>query len=456
MHFLDLLGFFSANIVPAAALSGVSLLNVLLPRSPHRRWSCQCDALRNVWFFPKTHLTLPSSPMAYPYPHDSCNPLLEPHSPCTLDYHAVFSINATGLSDIQARIRFPRKHNFRLAIRNTGHDYLGKSPGAHSLFLWTKHLKSFSFLEKYKGLKYIGPAIKMGAGMGGIEAYWFANFSWPLGSGRQLPDLRLPLTLGGGHGPFSLKYGLAAEQSLYLSMTVKAVPDNHFSTAYITAPDNGTNTKSIYFALMKFLGALPGIVIAVVSAMWVAAPFGSMLMPAFGPGLRQDDIDKLLRCTLERMDNLGLEDQYPYSEFPTFLSADNSLTSSWNVSDYNIGGRLTDNLDGLNSVSLVSDVAVNPYFRETLFSAVVGTPIDYNGLASNQAAQDKLTNDLLPLLAKLTPKGAAYLNEADFQQPDFKWAFYGDHYEKLFVIKQKYDSHDIPYTKTAVGGDRRM
>ena len=263
-------------------------------------------------------------------------------------------------------------------------------------------------------------------------------------------------------------------------MTVKAFPDNYFSTAYITALNNGSNADSIYSALGTFLHSLPSVVDAGVAAVWVAAPFGFMLMPAFAPELHQDEVDKLLKPTLDKMDALGLDYQYSSSEFPTFLSAYNSLTSTWNVSDYNIGGRLiprdlvSNNLDGLveairyissqtlmsgvtfnvkNGVPSADDVAVNPYFRKTLFSATVGTTIDYASAAANQQAQDALTNDLLPALEKVTPNGAAYLNEADFQQPDFQSTFYGAHYERLLSIKRKYDPEDIFYAVTAVGSD---
>lgn len=264
-------------------------------------------------------------------------------------------------------------------------------------------------------------------------------------------------------------------------MTVKASPDNYFSTAHLTALNNGTNTESIYSALGTFLQSLRSLVDAGFVPIWVVAPFGFMLMPAYAPELHRDEVDELLQPTLEKMDELGLDYQYSSSEHPTFLSAYTSLTSSWNVSDYNIGCRLIprsivfDNLDGLveairyiatqtvmsgvtfnvkNAVSSAADVAVNPYFRETLFSATVGTPIDYSSSAANQVAQDKLTYDLIPALERLTPKGGVYLSEADFQHPDSQSTFYGDHYDGLLSVKRRYDPEDIFYAKTAVGSDR--
>lgn len=38
-------------------------------------------------------------------------------------------IKATKVSDIQAGVKFARKHNLRLIVRNTGHDFMGRSVG---------------------------------------------------------------------------------------------------------------------------------------------------------------------------------------------------------------------------------------------------------------------------------------------------------------------------------------
>lgn len=64
-----------------------------------------------------------------------------------------------------------------------------------------------------------------------------------------------------------------------------------------------------------------------------------------------------------------------------------------------------------------------------------------------------MTEVLMPKLAELTPSGSAYLNEADFRQPDFKEVFYGPNYAKLESIKAKYDPFNLFHAVTAVGSD---
>jgi len=43
--------------------------------------------------------------------------------------------------------------------------------------------------------------------------------------------------------------------------------------------------------------------------------------------------------------------------------------------------------------------------------------------------------------------------QADFRQPDWKSAFYGENYKSLSQIKAKYDPHSVFYALTAVGSD---
>ena len=65
-----------------------------------------------------------------------------------------------------------------------------------------------------------------------------------------------------------------------------------------------------------------------------------------------------------------------------------------------------------------------------------------------------MTDRWLPRLEALTPMGGSYLNEADFNQPNWQTIFYGNNYEYLRQIKDKYDPEEIFYGITAVGSDR--
>ncbi|ESZ89676.1 FAD/FMN-containing isoamyl alcohol oxidase MreA [Sclerotinia borealis F-4128] len=478
----------------------------------------ECNALRNEWFLPETHLSSSSSPMAYSFSNNSCNPWLEPDVPCTIGDHVVYAINATGPRDIQQGLGFTRDHNIRLVIRNTGHDYLGRSNGAHALAIWTHNMKSIDLVE-YNSANDTGSAVKVGAGVHVIDAYTFANLHGLVVVGGNCPTVGLAggYSQGGGHGPLASTHGLGADQVLewevvttnsklltansthhadlfwalrgggggnygiVVSMTVKVFLDTYASSAYFTVLDNGTNTDTIYEAIGGFLTVLPSIVDAGVYALWVVEPAEFFLMPAFVPGLHQEELDTIMQPALDIPSTLNLDYQYTSSESSTFLSAYEALTSNWNVSDWNTGGRLiprdiaSNNTQELvaairnigsrtlfsgvsfnvkNAVSSPDEVAVNPYFRETLFNVFLGVAVNYTDWPANLAGENEITDDLLTPLEALTPNGGAYMNEADFQQPDFQSVFYGVHYERLLGIKRAYDPDDILYVKTGVGSDR--
>ena len=49
---------------------------------------------------------------------------------CTQSVVPTQVIKATRVSDIQAGVAFARRHNLRLIVRSTGHDFMGCSVGA--------------------------------------------------------------------------------------------------------------------------------------------------------------------------------------------------------------------------------------------------------------------------------------------------------------------------------------
>jgi hypothetical protein len=67
-----------------------------------------------------------------------------------------------------------------------------------------------------------------------------------------------------------------------------------------------------------------------------------------------------------------------------------------------------------------------------------------------------MTDTLLPsfnhLYAGQPP--TAYLNEGDFQEPNWQDVFYGSNYNKLKKIKQKFDPENILWGRTTVGSER--
>ncbi len=76
-------------------------------------------------------------------------------------------------------------------------------------------------------------------------------------------------------------------------------------------------------------------------------------------------------------------------------------------------------------------------------------------LSANVDAWNLITNVYGPSIDALVPGGlSSYLNEANPFDPDWKRVFYGENYNRLLDIKDRYDPNSIFYGLTAVGSDR--
>lgn len=94
---------------------------------------------------------------------------------CTLGGAPSTVVNATNVAEIQLGLNFARNHDLRLVVRNTGHDYAGKSSGAGALEIWTHSLKEMVYIPAGKFGSYEGPAARVGAAVTVEELYAFGD-----------------------------------------------------------------------------------------------------------------------------------------------------------------------------------------------------------------------------------------------------------------------------------------
>lgn len=106
---------------------------------------------------------------------NTCPPTTNPSGSCTLGGLPVYAVEATNVMQIQVAVNFARNMNLRLVVKNTGHDFGGKSAGAGALSVWTHRLKNIQFYSRYTTSDYQGPAFKMGAGVQSREVYEAAH-----------------------------------------------------------------------------------------------------------------------------------------------------------------------------------------------------------------------------------------------------------------------------------------
>lgn len=162
----------------------------------------------------------PTSIMTPWFAGNSCIPTADPSLPCTQGGFPTFVINATGPSDIQTGVNFARENNIRLVIKNTGHDFLGKSAGAGALSIWTHNLKDLQFFEHYNKHNWTGAAIKAQTGVQAKELYAAAKKYGVTCVGGEGATVGVVggFVLGGGHSPLSSLYGTGADHVLEMEV----------------------------------------------------------------------------------------------------------------------------------------------------------------------------------------------------------------------------------------------
>lgn len=99
--------------------------------------------------------------------------------------------------------------------------------------------------------------------------------------------------------------------------------------------------------------------------------------------------------------------------------------------------------------------AVNPHLRNALMHATGFDTTQYGpGLTDEQwKSSHARLNSYIQKWRDATPRGGAYMNEADVEEPDFQWSFYGRGYDRLNSIKRSRDPWGLFYAVTAVGSE---
>ncbi|KAH0412222.1 FAD/FMN-containing isoamyl alcohol oxidase MreA, partial [Aureobasidium melanogenum] len=175
----------------------------------------RCAELQNSWLDPETHLPSSSSVMAPFFANQSCDPFQPRSAQCVIGTYVQYAINVSCASDVINALNFAIDHNIRLVVRNTGHDYNGKSTGAGALGLWMANLKDTE-INDWSDKYYTGKAIKVGAGIRGGEAYKIADAAGYQVVGGECPTVGIAggYSQGGGHSALTSRHGLGADQVL--------------------------------------------------------------------------------------------------------------------------------------------------------------------------------------------------------------------------------------------------
>ncbi|KAF9163728.1 hypothetical protein DFQ26_002211 [Actinomortierella ambigua] len=156
---------------------------------------------------------------------DGC--LLKQTTPCEQGAVPLYTVNATSVDDVVATVKFASKNNLPFVVKNTGHDYLGRSMGIYSLSLWTHFMKSISHNDAFIPVgapanTKAEAAMILGPGVVWEEAYNYANQHNRLVVGGHHPTVGTSggFCQSGGHGPLSPLHGLCVDNVLQYKVVI--------------------------------------------------------------------------------------------------------------------------------------------------------------------------------------------------------------------------------------------
>lgn len=288
---------------------------------------------------------------------------------------------------------------------------------------------------------------------------------------------------------WALSGGGGGTYGIVLSLTSKAHKDGAVSGARLSFTSAGISQDTFWNAIGTWHASLPAIVDKGAMSIHYSTNEFFSLGPLTLPNGSKAEITGLLQPFITHLRKQNISYSLNITSFSTYIK---HFETNINSLPYGLvpinqinGGRLIprsvvqsnnaaltatlrsmskDNI--FNVAYLALDVsharagnapgsnAVLPAWRNALLSAVVIKEWNFTlPLKENMAFETELTDVIMPQLDAIAPGSGTYLNEANFQQKDWKENFYGSNYNRLRRIKKKYDPKDLFYATTAVGSD---
>ncbi|KAL4786903.1 hypothetical protein BJX76DRAFT_354715 [Aspergillus varians] len=338
-----------------------------------------CTQLQQEWTLPERHYESSSSIMAPFFTNNSCDPFHPVTRPCKLGPYITYAVTVSKPEHVSKALAFASAHDIRLVIRNTGHDYQGKSTGAGSLGLWMHNLKQIKIQHDYEDKFYTGPAINIGAGVQGFDAYAAADRVGYQVVAGECPSVGIAggYTQGGGHSALSSRYGLAADQALawevidgqgrhvvatrenefadlfwalsgggggtyavVLGLTAKIHPGAGVSGLNLTFSREGGSADRFYDAVGLFQTVQGALVDAGAMAISVVTNESFVLSPLTGPGVSAAELRRLLRPFTHGLESLGIEYTLHSGDFASYLEQFEAMQGAIGVGIAQYGGWL--------------------------------------------------------------------------------------------------------------------
>ncbi|KAJ6595724.1 FAD-binding domain-containing protein [Mycena vulgaris] len=180
-----------------------------------------------------------------------------PPNTCQQGSVSPFYIDVQGPADVQKAFAFSKKTGVPLVVKNTGHDYKGRSSAPGSLALWTHNLQSLSYNASFVPAgcpaSDAKPGVTMGAGsiINNVVAFAEANNITLVAGAETSVGASGGWVMGGGHGALSNTLGLGVDRVLEFKIVT---PKGLFLTA------NACQNSDLFWALRGGGGGTFGVV----------------------------------------------------------------------------------------------------------------------------------------------------------------------------------------------------
>jgi len=292
-------------------------------------------------------------------------------------------------------------------------------------------------------------------------------------------DLYWALSGGGGGN-----YGVVT------SLTVKTFPDAKMGGATISFFAHENPTETFYAAIDAFHAALPAMVDARSMVVYYFSSAFFMIAPLTAYGQSEAQVRAIMAPYVDTLRAMNVTFSVDYSETATYYDHYDKYfgplpNGNIQIGIAQYGGRLIPRSvvtncssalalantarsiaeQGVTWIGVGTDVsrfgghqhnAVLPAWRKTLVHVTLTTPWSFNPAEWDRMItyQKLMTDTIMPAIETVTPGSGAYMNEANFQQPNFQREFFGSNYGALQRIKNKYDASGFFYASLGVGSER--
>lgn len=284
---------------------------------------------------------------------------------------------------------------------------------------------------------------------------------------------------------WALSGGGAGNFGVVISMTVKAHPGAKVAGAQLEFLAANTTTDVFYNGVAKFHSLLPQMIDQGVTVIYEVTSSVFLITAVTAYNKTSSDVKKILEPFTSALSDMKIPAQVAYSDHDSYKDHYNAYFGplpygNIAVASYQYGGRLIprqvleSNPTGLSdvlrnltehgvaAVGVSLDIssfgensnAVFSAWREAAITIQFATPWNETAPWSEMVAdQHTIANDYIPQLEAITPGGGCYENESSFRQHHWKKTFFGDNYERLLSIKNKWDPKSFFYGLKAVGSD---